>query len=393
MLRPGRWQSSALLLQLFGASELGGGTLRASAGLTFSDRVPHPIDAETAATVRVGQPVAGLQGRTAATPVYLRGTDGARDPMERVDAEVVRLSREVVAAGARAVVHLVAHSKTGLRAPSVEALLALREELGDQLVVVVDAAQGRVAPRDVRHALELGFMVLWTGSKFYCGPPFSAALFLPEAFAVDPGPLPEGLAPWFSRFDLPQEWPKARESLPIHANPGLMLRWTGALAETEAYHAIPPDRRGRVYHTFAGAVLETFGPSHRLKLDMPQPPVHRLASGLGAYPSVFGFRVRDDDGWLDADALKRVHALLDTDRSDLAPVLGGRYHVGQPVSLGPPGEGKEAVLRVALGARLVTELHGTADAGSAWLRAQLEAVRRKTEAIVERGLHRAGESV
>jgi len=367
-----------------GASELGGGTVRASAGRTFSDRVPHPVSADA---VSVGQPVVGLQGRTAATPVYLRDEHGERRALDQVDAEVAGLARSVAAEGARVVVHLVAHSKTGLRAPSVEALVDLQEELGDRLVVLVDAAQGRVAPRDVRHALELGFMVLWTGSKFYSGPPFSSALFVPTRFEADPGALPEGLSLWLAAYDLPREWAQARASLRVQANPGLLLRWVGGLEETEAYHAIPEDRRGRVYHTFAGAVLESFGPSHRVLLDMPRPPVHRLATGLGAYPSVFGFRVRDDLGWLDADALKRVHALLDTDLSELEPALGGRFHVGQPVSLGPPDQGVEAVLRVALGSRLVTELATSSDSGAAWLRAQLERVRRKVEAIVERGLH------
>lgn len=364
-----------------GASELGGGTLAAAAGRAFSDRAPHPVTDPIAGP---GEPIPGLAGRCSATPIYLRAPDGERLPFDAVDAEVERVVRAASASGAHVVVHLVAHSKTGLRAPSVDCLAALREELG--IDVLVDAAQGRISPRDVGLARDMGFMVLWTGSKFYCGPPFSAALLFPDGLAEDPGPLPGALSAWFASFDLPREWGDARASLQETANPGLLLRWVGALAETEAYHAIPEHRRARVYHTFAGAVLEVLGPSHRIQVDLPRAPVHRLASGLGAYPSVFGFRVRDDRGWLDADRLRRVHALLDMDRSEQDGALAGQFHLGQPVSLGPPGQGAEAVLRVALGARVVTDLAGADDAGGAWLRAQLEAIRRKTDAIVDLGL-------
>lgn len=366
-----------------GASELGGGTLIASRGEVFSPRVP--LDRGQGVLAEVGAPVDELSGRCSATPVYLRAPDGERLDIERIDAEVAEVARAAAARGERAIVHLVAHSKTGLRAPSMQAMLSLQSELGDRLVVLVDAAQGRVAPADVRHALDHGFVVLWTGSKFYGGPPFSATLLFPQAFSEDPGPLPRGLGAWVSRFDLPREWPSARDSMPVESNPGLLLRWVGALAETEAYHALAEPHRGRVYHAFAASVTEVFGPSHRVKIDMPHAPVHRLATSLGAYPSVFGFRVRDDDGWLSAARLKRLHALLDTDLSHEDPALGGEFHLGQPVSLGPPDQGVEAVLRVALGARLVTELANSADAGAAWLRAELGRVRRKTEFLIDSG--------
>lgn len=382
---------SALALQgaehvhhvVVGASELGGGTFPASRGMVFSDRVPFP---GSAGQPTPGDPVEGLFRQTSATPIYLRAADGTPLNIDDVDREVTELALRAARDGARVVVHLVAHSKTGLRAPSVEAMAALGETLGDKLVVLVDAAQGRIAPTDARHAMEMGFMVLWTGSKFYSGPPFSAALLLPERFATDPGALPSGLSQWLTAADLPTEWTSARSSLLAPANPGLALRWVGALAETEAYHALPEARRSRVYYTFAGAVQEVFGPSHRVVVDLPQAPQHRLAAGLGSFPTVFSFRVSDDDGPLDAARLKRLHTLLDTDLSYRHQALGGRYHLGQPVSLGPPDQGAEAVLRVALGARMVTDLAGEDDGGAAWLRLHLQAVRRKTEALIDSDL-------
>lgn len=363
-----------------GASELGGGTLAAARGLTFSPQVPHVGE------VPPGTPVEGLAGRCTAEPLYLRHASGERMAPDEVDAAVTAAVDAAVAPDCRVVLHLVAHSKTGLRAPSLSAARALAEAHGDKVLVLVDAAQGRLAPHDVRHAIELGFIVLFTGSKFYSGPPFSGGLVLP--FTEDPGPLPRGVGGWFSRADLPRTWTVARASLDAPHNPGLVLRWVAALAELEAYHAIEPRLRGRIYHTFAGAVLESFGPSTLMEVDVPMPPVHRLVTALGAYPSVFGFRVFDGAEPLDAEALRRLHALIDTDLGHVDPALAERFHLGQPVSLGPPRPNAPAVLRVALGARLVTDLAHSPDAGAAWLRERLGALVRKVEILVRSGMHR-----
>lgn len=357
-----------------GASELGGGTVLAAQGLAIS--AVSPFGATT-----VGAPLAGLAERCIAQPLYLREGDGSRLALDEVDDDV-EAAVDAVPPDEAVVVHLVAHSKTGLRAPSTALCRRLSDRLGSRLIVLIDAAQGRLAPRDVRRALDYGFPVLFTGSKFYSGPPFSSALVLPESLAGDPGPLPGSLSEWFSRDGLPHSWPQARASLREPVNPGLALRWEAALAEIERYHDLLPRHRAGVYHTFAGAVHEVFGPSEVLEIDVPLPPMHQLGTALGAFPSVFCFRVRGGDGYLKKAGLGRLHTLLDTDRGDRDPALAGRFHLGQPVALGPPDETESAVLRVALGATLVSDLAGTPDAGGAWLREKLWALRRKAEHIV-----------
>jgi hypothetical protein len=229
--------------------------------------------------------------------------------------------------------------------------------------------------------------VLFTGSKFYSGPPFSGALFLPEALAGDPGPLPKGLEAWLSAAELPTDWPQARASLSAANNPGLQLRWAAALAEIEAYHSVAPRQRGPCYHSFAGAVFEAFGPSSTIEVDMPMPPVHQLVTALGAYPSVFGFIVMGPDGPLDAAQLKCLHKLLDTDLADIAPELTGCYHLGQPVKLGPTGTSERALLRVALGASLITDLKDHPDHGAAWFRRHLGGLRSKIDTLIQRRMH------
>jgi len=363
-----------------GASELGGGTINAARGRAISDTAPF-------GAAEKGSPLPGLADVCSAEPVYLRDADGDRRAVQRIDEEVARRVRAVPSDRA-VVMHLVAHSKTGLRSPSTSICIELAEELGDRLIVLVDAAQGRLAPRDVRNALDLGFPVLFTGSKFYSGPPFSGALVLPAALSADPGPLQEGVAEWFDQAGMPRHWTSARDSLHQASNPGLVLRWEAALAEIIGYHDTPPRHRACVYHTFAGAVHEIFGPSELVRLDVPMPPVHTLVTALGAYPSVFGFTVEGPEGPLGHGALTRLHALLDTDLSDEdpdVPSLASCYHLGQPVSLGPPDVDGAAVLRVALGARLVTELATSDDAGGAWLRSTMRGIRAKVEWLVRNG--------
>lgn len=361
-----------------GANELGSGTMTAAEGRTFCERAPH------GGVRRAGAAVEGLRGRTRAEAVYVRGRNGRPLPPEEIDARVVERARAALRHADRVVLHLVTHSKTGLRAPTLSAADALVAEHGDRVVVLVDAAQARRSPHETREALERGFLVLVTGSKFYGGPPFSGALLLSDP--SDPQGLPAGLSSWLARSDLPGSWRRARASLRAPHNPGLLLRWTAALSEIEAYHAVDPHLRVQVRRRFADAVPGILGSSPVVDLEVPRPPDDGPATD--ACPTVFSFRVRDGHAPMDAAALRRIHALLDTDLSAVAPELGRLFHLGQPVSLGPPSDEASAVLRVSLGAPLVTRLAGTADHGAGWLGDCLTGLRAKLECLIELGLHR-----
>ena len=64
-----------------------------------------------------------------------------------LDAEVEALVDDHIGRGRQVLLHVVAHSKTGLHAPSLEAVNRLRARYGDRVLVVVDAAQGRFSRR------------------------------------------------------------------------------------------------------------------------------------------------------------------------------------------------------------------------------------------------------
>lgn len=360
-----------------GASELGGGTLDACIGRAFSPMRPLGEGPE-------GEALPGLADRCTSESIYLRASTGERLDIAATDAEAHARAHAAAGPDVTVIVHLVAHSKTGLRAPSLAMCVRLQRELGEGVLIMVDAAQGRLSPDDVCTALRHGHVVMFTGSKFYSGPPFSGALLVPEPWSQDPGALPAVLSDWFARDGLPAHWTGARASLRAATNLGLALRWRAAMAEITAYHAVPPQRRARVYATFAGAVHEVLGLSPAVELEFPLPPVHELATGLAAFPTVFGFRVRSGAGWMDKATLKRLHTLLDTSiegHPDLLP----RYHLGQPVVLGPPGEQRRTLLRVALGGRLVTDFNAQPDGGGVWMRETLSGMCRKIDRLVTEG--------
>lgn len=360
---------------IVGASELGSGTRAASEGRSFSPIRPLGEGPDAA-------DLPDLAEHCSTEAVYLRDATGRRRSIHDIDADVSARVEAAIVPGTTVVVHLVDHSKTGLRAPSMELCSQLTARYGDRVLILVDAAQGRLAPADIRSALELGFVVMFTGSKFYSGPPFSCALFIPPAWSADPGALPKPLSDWFTRDGMPDAWPEATASLTHAANPGLTLRWAAAMAEISTYHAIPPRRRASVYATFAGAVHEVLGACSALDLEFPIPPVHGLASGLASFPTVFGFRVRKGDHWFTKPELKSLHAGLDTALDSEQTALSTRYHIGQPVVLGPPDGEKVTLLRVALGARLVTQLAHEPDAGGRWFRERLQGLVTKLDVLL-----------
>ena len=214
-------------------------------------------------------------------------------------------------------------------------------------------------------------MVLVTGSKFFTGPPFAGAVLLPPAIAarLDQGVLPEGLRDYSGR----QEWPgTARAVAPLadDANYGLVLRWQAALAEMQAFAAVPAARRD--------AILERFGASVRRMIEanpdlvmIPVPPLDRaplppqwdclrtiLSFGIvGPGPNGGAGDVLSPDEarriyrWLNADLVAALPGGLSAAERRLA---AARCHIGQPAPVATASGSVIGALRISAGARLVS---------------------------------------
>ena len=380
-------RSSPVTNILVAPAEVGGGSKHA-AGLRHFDAL-----APSGRALTPGDPVdPDLLDDVRVQTVRLRHPDGALRDDDELDGEVLDLARGALAEGHRVLVHVVAHSKTGAHAPRFEVATRLHEEHPDRVTVLVDAAQARVGYEHLHRSLARGFAVLFTGSKFLGGPPFSGALLLPASLAPPARPLSPPFADYFTRTELPASWGACASALPDTPNLGLLLRWQAALAELEAYVGVPQDTRDAIFDAFAEQVDQTLCGSDLIALtDLPRPPDPHAPTAIQRTPTVFSWTVHDPSGHrLDRDELRQLYGLLNTnlghavaDDDPARACLARALHIGQPVGLGHSGE--LWVLRVAMGAPLVIQLADDTTLGAslpdrlAWLDAGVRCVRDKLE--------------
>lgn len=338
---------------LIAPEETGTGVALAAAGRHFADITAHGIP------VAKGTQVAGLGDRVTVASVAIRSPDGAVRPLAAIDDAVAQIAGQAVGAGRRVLLHILDLSKTGLLAPSRACVEQLQRRHGAAIDVLVDACQARLSAASLQAYLAAGCMVLITGSKFFTGPPFAGALLLPPAVAARLGHgarLPAGLAAYASRL----EWPDSvADDLPIAVNHGVLLRWVAALAEMQAFAAVPPALCRHVIESFGRAIVASIAANPDLMLHaVPRPA--RADDGWDALPTVWSFSVRARDGsLLDLAALRGLYRGLNRDLS--AEIAGADRalaarccHIGQPVALAPADGSAIGALRLAAGARLVS---------------------------------------
>jgi len=376
-----------------GPGEVGSGTPRAAACCHYECLTP------SGRRVAVGEPVdSTLASLVDVRTVDLRAPSGDMFSESQIDSAVIELFVEAAQADAIVLLHVVAHSKTGVHAPSLSCVEQLRR-IDENLAVVVDAAQGRFSRRGLRDVLQRDYMVMFTGSKFYGGPPFSGALLVPAKYQPENrqiGAFPAGFADYFSAAEMPETWSEVRAALPEEPNIGAILRWSAAISEIEAYYDAPSDARLRVLRYFEATAPRILGSSKAIRLLPVFPPLYDETAErlLESKTTVFGFWVIPPDGRqpLGKEELRRMHADLATDLSALhgcvdSALLSRQYHLGQPVELGPAG----AVLRVALGGELIVRVATDASLGVSleerlhWLGSQLKGLRAKIECLAARG--------
>ncbi len=383
---------------IVGPREVGSGSGVAAAGLHFDSVVPH--GAVQAKETPVSPEIAGL---VCVETIPLRDSDGRVREPEDLDAATDALARAALAKGERVLIHVVAHSKTGVHAPSISMVRRLARAHAPDLAVVVDAAQGRFSRQGLLAALADGFMVLLTGSKFYGGPPFSGALLVPERHSpvVQRLPhLPAEFGSYFSRWDFPEDWEPFAAKLPQAFNLGLLLRWAAAEEAMRAYYSVPGDARFSILRRFEQVVPREYAKFPWFELDRV-PPVQFPAGEerlLESKTTVFPFRMRRPmqsgrPQYLLNAELKRVGRWLNEDISHLAVgespetkrALASRFHLGQPVFKGDSRH--PAVLRLALGAALVSETGSNPAYGASleerldWLEGMVRAVLSKLDWI------------
>jgi hypothetical protein len=316
---------------------------------------------------------AGLPPFGAAWPcqvmqVPARAPDGAVRPAEQVDEEVAGAARAAASIGRRVLLILMDSSKTGLISPSVDCALALKRRFPDQIDVLVDACQMRLAPPTLRAYLAADCLVAITGSKFMTGPTFSAALLAPDGAVQRLGAsgLPPALGAHCARADWPSDWPDA-ETLPARANFGLLARWQAALEEMRPFLALDPAHVHAFLDAMATAVGDHLDADPRFE-RVTQRPLDRAALGVGGgwdvVQTIHPFVLTDGARPLSAEDTLGLYRLTAMNLGGWARAVGEadavqhaaglRVQLGQPVACGQRGGRPISALRLCASARVAT---------------------------------------
>ena len=290
-----------------------------------------------------------------------RRADGTLRPTHEVDADVAVIASAAARMGRRVLLVMMDQSKTGLISPSVACAQDLKRRFADQIEVMVDACQLRLAPATLSAYLRQGFLVALTGSKFMTGPAFSGALLVPPAAAerLAGQALPEGLAETCLRGEFPDGLACA-PALEDRANLGLLLRWEAALEEMRRFAALPSAAVAALFCDFAAAVAERLADDRAFE-PLAARPLER--TGLGVHgdwdrqQTIFPFLLRVDGKAMGPMQTLSLQRLMGVDLGDWAGwgPAGRRSQLGQPVACGQRGRTALAALRLCMSARLAAD--------------------------------------
>ncbi len=331
-----RASDSPLTVVMVEEDETGSGVVAAMLGM-------NPVSSENG---QAEKPVA-----LEVLKVALRETDGTSRPSASVDADVMALVDGAIALSRRVLLVMVDQSKTGLIAPSPACVAQLHQTFSGRVDVLVDACQFRIAPPTLRAYLQQGFMVAVTGSKFFTGPSFSAALLLPVRADERPGlrAFPRAAALGTTLSD-------------DYGNFGLLLRWEAALVELQRFRALPQVQVIHAMQVFAQAITRRLSEEVHFE-PLPVPPLDRRPlsdrQSWDRLQTIFPF------------LLYRVTALgerIPLTREETAHIYrelssgnGLRCQFGQPVACGARKGVAVSALRLCLSARQLSdalEQHG-----------------------------------
>lgn len=352
---------------LIAPEETGRGVVLAGEGRYFDDTTATGVAVTKGAAVWPDRdigicclPVRDVRGRVRSTEAIVA------DLRDEVGAALAR--------GDRVLAHVLLSSKTGISAPPLEVVDALRRGHEDEVDVVVDACQLRVTPSLLGALVRRGWMVQITGSKFLTGPAFSGALIVPAAMRARREAASRLLAdaPGVGGDeDWPADWRMADgRATAAPRSYGVLFRWIAALGEATLVSALPRSLCRHAFQRFRSELHERLEASPVL-VPMPTPDRHLTdlgeeAAGLAARSIIcFSPTVELASGGRRRASLEECQLLfeyLNNDASGLIALadpgeqaLARRaMHIGQPVALRGDSAEAPVVLRLVVGARFFT---------------------------------------
>ena len=302
--------------------------------------------------------------------ISLRDEKGDLRSSVQIDNEVFNTIAKTNKSGKHIVLHAMDQSKLGYQSPS-EAMIQKLDTLDNlSIQIIIDASQLRLDAKDIQNYVNKGYIVTITGSKYFTGPPYSGALIVPKGVSTSinalKNTLPEGLTKYYNNSDWPASW-FCSKNLPDGFNFGSYMRWKAAIVEMDRYYRTPILYRNLAIEMFCNFVEDSIKDSSFLEpLFGDEAKINSSNSeefGLRNIRTIFPFFILKNKEVLTVAQVKKLYGLLNSDISDqfegssleIFRLAAQKCHIGQAVNVKYTNDIQSAILRISLGARVISE--------------------------------------
>jgi hypothetical protein len=302
--------------------------------------------------------------------IPLRDENGELKSNDQLDSEVFVAISKTNELGKHIVLHIMDQSKLGYQSPSEKLIKSLKKLPNLSIQFVVDASQLRLDPKDIHNYLNKGYIITITGSKYFTGPPYSGALILPKNVSkyinAVKTTLPIGLSTYYNHSDWPTTW-QCSKILAEGFNYGSNMRWNAAIVEMDRYFKTPILYRNMGIEMFCNFIEDSIKEATFLDpLFVDKITTNAFDSkefGLRNICTIFPFFILKDKEALSIESVKKLYTLLNSDISnsfkdsplEIFRLAAQKCHIGQPVNVKYGNNIQSAVLRISLGARVLSE--------------------------------------
>ena len=302
--------------------------------------------------------------------VPLRDEKGELKLASQLDSEVFNAILKTSESGKQIVLHVMDHSKLGYQSPSKDMMEKINNLNNISIQVVIDAAQFRLDPQDIQDSLNRGHIVSITGSKYFTGPPYCGALIFPKTISNQifdvKTTLPKGLNNYYNHSDWPTTWSCSNE-LSDGFNYGSYMRWNAAIVEMDRYFKTPILYRNMGIEMFCNFVEDSVKDATFLEPlygdEAKTNSSNSKGFGLRNIRTIFPFFIVNNGKVLSIDQVKKLYVLLNSDISEhfqgspleIIRLAGQKCHIGQAVNVKYSNDIQSAILRISLGARIISE--------------------------------------
>ncbi len=348
---------------LVGSDETGSGVPAALEGRHFENNTALGLP------IKKGDMIEGFRPIDLAK-IPFRDDKGILKTAARLDEEVLNAINNANDSGKYVVLHVMDQSKLGYQAPSPELIQELHHIKNLSLQIIVDGSQLRLDSKDINNYINKGYIVTITGSKYFTGPPYSGALIIPKELGkireLKEETLPEGLSKYYNHSDWPEAWTCSKK-LSSGFNYGAYMRWNAAIAEMKRYFKTPILYRNLGVEMFCNYVEESIKEAPFLEqLFDEEFQIHSVNGediGLKNIRTIFPFFIKQGSTVLDEENVKKLYLLLNSDISDhfqntsieTLRIASQKCHIGQAVKVLHKSNKPSAVLRISLGARVISD--------------------------------------